>query len=52
MSSTFKYVFSLTGHLNSLKDFAFTSEVAQFEDPSIQFLASCSQDKYIRLWKI
>lgn len=47
----FSYKFSLTGHMNSLKDFSFSS--AKFELPQeVQFLASASQDQNIRLWKI
>ena len=47
----FQYKFSLTGHMDSIKDFAFT--LRHFEMAGdIQYLASCSQDNYIRLWKI
>jgi hypothetical protein len=37
----FKYKFSLTGHLNSIKDFAFTSPKFNLPD-AVQYLASCS----------
>lgn len=47
----FNYKFSLTGHLDSIKDFAFTSSNFTFEN-EVQYLASCSQDNNIRLWKI
>ena len=47
----FDYKFSLTGHMDSIKDFAFTKRNFEIAN-DIQLLASCSQDKYIRLWKI
>jgi len=37
----FTYKFSLTGHMNSLKDFSFTAPKYEF-DNEIQYLASCS----------
>ena len=50
-SGDFQYKFSLTGHLNSIKDFSFTSHKFKLTDET-QYLSTCSQDKYIRLWKI
>lgn len=40
------YMFSLGGHLDSIRDFCFRNEGESL------LLASCSQDSYIRLWKI
>ena len=45
----FNYKFSLPGHLNSLKDFDFTDELL---GNKVRYLASGSQDNYIRIWKI
>jgi WD40 repeat protein len=38
ISKTFKYKFSLLGHLNSLRDFDFTEEL----DNHVRYMASCS----------
>ena len=51
VKKAFSYKFSLTGHMNSLKDFAFTSPQFSFKS-GLQLLASASQDQNIRLWKI
>ena len=51
MHSFFEYKFSLTGHQDSIKDLSFTSHKFQMEN-GVQYLASCSQDQKIRLWKI
>lgn len=45
---TFKYKFSLLGHANAIRAFAFTQTIKD----NVRFMASCSQDTYIRLWKI
>lgn len=50
-SGDFVYKFSLTGHLNSIKDFSFTSQKFVLPDDTF-YLATCSQDNYIRLWKL
>ena len=47
-SPTFKYKFSLLGHQNALRYFSYTPQMAN----EVTFMASCSQDSYIRLWKI
>lgn len=47
----FTYKFSLTGHKDSVKDFSFTKQYFEFPN-EIQYLASCSQDHNIRLWKL
>jgi len=44
----FKYKFSLLGHMNSMRYFAFSPVL----DKQIFYMASCSQDSYIRLWKV
>jgi len=44
----FKYKFSLLGHVNALRDFTFTEPVGK----NVRYMASCSQDTYIRIWKI
>ena len=44
----FKYKFSLLGHKNALRDFDFTGVIGK----NTRYMASCSQDSYIRLWKI
>lgn len=46
--ATFKYKFSLLGHQNALRYFSYTPQMAN----EVTFMASCSQDSYIRLWKI
>jgi WD40 repeat protein len=48
ISKTFKYKFSLLGHQNAIRGFSFTEEIGK----SVRYMASCSQDTYIRLWKI
>lgn len=50
----FKYEFSLTGHMDSIKCLQFTGrKFAIGSDASEeQYLASCSQDHNIRLWKL
>jgi len=47
----FSYKFSLTGHMDSLKDFSFTYPKVELPN-ELQLLASCSQDNNIRLWKL
>jgi WD40 repeat protein len=47
-SKIFKYKFSLLGHINAIRGFDFTGIV----DKNIIYMASCSQDHYIRLWKV
>lgn len=46
-SKIFKYKFSLLGHINAIRGFDFTSLI-----DNIFYMASCSQDHYIRLWKV
>ena len=47
-SKVFKYKFSLLGHLNALRYFDFTPTLPK----NVRYMASCSQDSYIRIWKI
>jgi len=47
----FTYKFSLGGHMDSIKDFAFTWPDLEFAS-GLQYLASGSQDKNIRIWKL
>jgi hypothetical protein len=44
----FKYKFSLLGHLNAIRALSFTQTIGE----KVRYMASCSQDSYIRLWKI
>jgi hypothetical protein len=37
--------------MDSIKDLAFTSKKYELAD-NVQYLASCSQDHNIRMWKI
>lgn len=50
------YHFSMLGHFNSIKSLTFSPEIGRnSEDPDKQeifYLASCSQDHNIRIWKI
>lgn len=48
ITKTFKYKFSLLGHMNAMRAFAFTPSIGE----NVRYMASCSQDSYIRLWKI
>ena len=55
LSSQFSHVATLVGHENWVRSLAFTCEVAEVDrgtNPSDLILASGSQDKYIRLWRI
>jgi WD40 repeat protein len=45
---TFKYKFSLLGHMNAIRGFGFSPEVGK----SVRYMASCSQDSYVRMWKV
>ena len=47
--SVFKFKTSLPGHIDAIRDFDFTPN---YLGNNVRFLASCSQDNYIRLWKI
>ena len=50
------YRFSMLGHFNSIKNMAFSPELGRnAENPNLRdvtYLASCSQDQNIRVWKI
>jgi WD40 repeat protein len=48
----FSYKLSLTGHMDSIKDLCFTTQKFAMVNGDVQYLASCSQDQKIRLWKI
>lgn len=57
IDSTLSYVISLGGHMDSIKDLNFTTKAFRFVDAdskesNLLYLASCSQDQKIRLWKI
>lgn len=52
VSKHFTYKFSLTGHMDSLKDFAFTGSHSLQLPNQVQYLASGSQDNNIRIWKL
>eukprot|EP00347_Sterkiella_histriomuscorum_P000283 403376473 len=47
--SLFKYKVSLPGHMDALRDYDFTPF---YVENQVRYLASSSQDNYIRLWKI
>ena len=48
----FNYKLSLTGHMDSIKDLCFTTQKFTMANMNLQYLASCSQDQKIRIWKI
>ena len=54
--SELTYQFSMLGHFNSIKQLAFSPEIGRnSEDPDkreVHYLASCSQDQNIRIWKV
>jgi len=45
-----KFAFSMLGHMNSVKDLAFSAPLGPTKE--INYLASCSQDHIIRIWKV